>query len=238
MNRALDIDLDFFLMDVCPFADEGQRPDGKGREPWSKEQVREYLEKRLLLSKARPIPGRVFETHDGALDFWQDLLSAHVLSAPFSVTHIDAHTDLGIVQKGYPFVRHNVLSRPVEKRPSLNEYREKVQLNEANYLAFALAFRWISALENVRNPKSKPDFPLEMLAPDQSSVIQLRSAFPQLFEARFGNEPQIPYLEYKDGLIYQASAPFDCLSLAVSPRYSPKEADNLIGVFEEYMIKM
>ncbi len=238
MMRVLDIDLDFFLADTCPFAAVGQRPDGKGREPWKKEDVESFLETRLLLNKTRPIYGRVFETHDLALDFWMDLMDKSLLTAPFSVTHVDAHTDLGIVQKGYPFVRHNVLSRPVEKRAQLTEYREKVQLNEANYLAFALAFRWISNLENIRNPKSKPDFPKEMLADAEEAAIQLRSAFPQLFEARFGFEPVVPYREFSSGDAYQANAPFDCMSLAISPRYSPKKADDLIDVFESYMIKI
>ncbi|MBR3928039.1 MAG: UPF0489 family protein [Clostridia bacterium] len=237
MMRVLDIDLDFFLNDVCPFADVGQRPDVRGREPWKEEDVVSFLETRLLLSKTRPIPGRVFETHDMALDFWKDLMDGGLLSAPFSVTHVDAHTDLGIVQKGYPFVRHNVLSRPVEKRVQLNEFREKVQLNEANYLAFAIGFRWIERLENVRNPKSKPDFPKEMLAETNPPVIQLKSAFPQLFEARFGYEPAIAYYEYPTGESYRATEPFDCVSLAVSPRYAPKEADELIKVFERYMVK-
>lgn len=238
MMRVLDIDLDFFLADVCPFADAGQRPDGKGREPWKKEEVVWFLETRLMLNKARPIPGRVFETHDQALDFWQDLMDKGLLTAPFFVTHVDAHTDLGIVQKGYPFVRHNVLSRPVEKRAQLKEYREKVQLNEANYLSFALGFRWLSGLENIRNPKSKPDFPMEMLQNPDPAAIQLRSAFPQLFEAKYGPEPVVPYIEYATGEAYRAEAPFDCVSLAISPRYAPKEADELIGVFESYMRKI
>lgn len=237
MMRVLDIDLDFFLNDVCPFADVGQRPDVKGREPWKEEDVVSFLETRLLLSKTRPIPGRVFETHDRALDFWKDLMDKNFLAAPFSVTHIDAHTDLGITQKGYPFVRHNVLSRPVDKRVQLTEFREKVQLNEANYLSFAIGFRWINRLENVRNPKSKPDFPREMLADTIDPAIQFRSAFPELFEARFGPEPVVPYYEYRTGECYQADAPFDCVSLAISPRYAPKEADGLIKVFERYMLK-
>lgn len=236
--RVLDIDLDFFLADVCPFAEEGKRPDVKGREPWEKEDVISFLETRLLLKKTRPIPGRVFETHDRALDFWKDLMDKGVLTAPFSVTHVDAHTDLGIVQKGYPFVRHSVLSRPVDMRPKLSEYREKVQLNEANYLAFALAFRWISSLENIRNPKSKPDFPREMLKEDDVCAIHLKSAFPQLFEAKYGFEPVVPYKEFKTGSDYRAEAPFDCVSLAISPRYAPKEADELIEVFERYMVKI
>lgn len=238
MMRVLDIDLDFFLKDVCPFADAGQRPDVTGREPWTREETAAFLETRLFLDKQRPIPGRIFETHDQALDFWKDMMDQHRLTAPFLVTHVDAHTDLGIVQKGYPFVRHNVLSRPVEKRVQLQEYREKVQLNEANYLAFALGFRWIASLENIRNPKSKPDFPKEMLHDTENPAIRLKSAFPQLFEAKYGNEPIVPYFEYLSGDAYIACSPFDFMSVAISPRYSPKEADELISVFEAYILKV
>ena len=238
MTKVLDIDLDFFLQDICPFAEPGMRPDGRGREPWAKEEVRRFLEDNLKLDPMRPLPGRIFETHDGVLDYWKDLIDAGTLTAPFCVTHVDAHTDLGIVQKGYPFVRHNVLSRPVERRAQLREFREKQQLNEANYLAFALAFRWVSSLENIRHPKSKTDFPKEMLSPASENHIQLRSAFPQLFEAKFGEEPLIPYTEYKNGPSYETESPFACISLAISPRYSPKEADTLIEVFERYMVKV
>ena len=69
--------------------------------------------------------------------------------------------------------------------------------------------------------------PGDILSED-GSFLQLRSAFPQLFEAKYGPEPRVPYREYASGSEFFAPAPFDILSLAVSPRYSPKEADGLI----------
>ena len=236
MARILDIDLDFFLSDTCPFAAEGQRPGRECAEPWTAEEVRAFLTENLLLDEAHPIPGRVFETHDGALFFWRDLMREGLLTPPFHVTHVDAHTDLGVAQHGYPYVKHSVLCRPVAARVDIDAYRECKQLNEANYLAFALAFRWVKKLENLRIPASQKDMPQDMISPDGKS-LRLESAFPALFEARYGAEPQVPYTEYTDGRNYHAEAPFDFISLAISPRYAPETADALIPVFESFMKK-
>ena len=178
--RVLDLDLDFFLTEPCPFAEEGARPDDGCALPHGEERVRSFLEEGLLLSKARKTPGRRFETHDGAAFFWKELIGAGRLTVPFTVTHVDTHTDLGIAQKGYPFVKHSVLTRPPAARADFEAYREMGQLNEANYLAFVLACRYADRLENLRNVRSKPDFPEEMRC---GRDIRLCTAFPQLFEA-------------------------------------------------------
>ena len=231
---VLDIDMDFFLSAPCPFAEEGQRPDDSCAEPWSEKAVRDFLENNLGLDRSRPLPGRIFPTHEGALLFWDELAREGELTLPFDVTHVDAHTDLGIAQKGYPFVKMNVLGRPVDKRRDFAQYLDLGQLNEANYLVFAIGARMIHCLENVRNPASKPDLPAEMLT--EEGHLKLCSAFPSLFEARYGTEPAVPYREFKDPFAYRAQAPFDFVSLAVSPRYAPQSADFIADVVKEYML--
>ena len=233
MTRVLDIDLDFFLSRPCPFAPEGERPSVTAAEPWSESAVRAFLEENLHLDRARPIPGRVFPTHDGALFFWRDRIQAGLLTPPFHVTHIDAHTDLGIGDKGHTFVRNSVLCRPVASRVDPEGYRAARQLNEANYLVFALAFRWLSGLDNVRIPTSLPDLPRDLCTED-GRALQLKSAFPALFEVRYGREPAVPFLETTNGREYIAPAPFDLLSLAISPRYAPATADALIPIIMTY----
>ena len=98
--RVLDIDMDFFLSRTCPFAPEGCRPDDACAEPWSEEKVRAYLENNLALSHARRIPGRTGVTHDEAALYWRELAREGRLAVPFEITHVDAHSDLGIAQKG------------------------------------------------------------------------------------------------------------------------------------------
>lgn len=233
MTRVLDIDLDFFLSNPCSFAPEGERPADTEATPWSEAAVRAFLEKHLHLNRSHPIPGRVFPTHDGALFFWRDLIRNRCLTPPFHVTHIDAHTDLGIGDRGHSFVRNSVLCRPVASRVDPEGYRAAGQLNEANYLVFALAFRWLSGLENVRIPTSLPDFPSDLLA-EEGHALQLKSSFPALFEARYGKEPVVPFSETTIGFDYVAPAPFDLLSLAISPRYAPASADALAPVILSY----
>lgn len=234
MTRILDIDLDFFLSDTCPFAPVGQRPDTACARPWTAAETRKFLRENLRLNEHAPLPGRVFETHEGALFFWRDLMAAGKLCAPFHVTHVDAHTDLGVAQHGYPFVRHSVLCRPVAARPDIEGYRASGQLNEANYLLFALAFRWVESLINLRIPASKPDMPPDIIRADGAG-LRLESAFPALFEARYGAEPLVSYREVADGRNFFAQAPYDFLSLALSPRYAPETADALIPVFRAFM---
>mgnify|MGYP000808729019 CR=1 FL=1 len=164
--RVLDIDLDFFLADCCPLAELGERPSLPGHEPWEASAVRAFLENQCGLSRTAPKPGRIFETHDGALRFWEEQIAAGRLTAPFDVTHVDAHSDLGIGYPGPNFVLFNVLSMPVQKRLDYAAFYAQKKLDEANYLLFALAMRRISSLDNVRNPRSRADIPQVLLDAD------------------------------------------------------------------------
>lgn len=235
--RVLDIDIDFFLADCCPLADMGERPCLAGHEPWEEKKVVAFLEEQCGLSLSDPVPGAVFETHDGALTYWRDRMAEGRLAVPFHVTHVDAHSDLGIGKPGPGFVLNGVLPRLLNKRTDIEKYYEISQLDEANYLLFALAFRWISSMDNVRNPKSRADIPQELLAPEQENAIQLSSFAARLSEGKNGREPLIPFNVYNDYREFKADEPYDFVTLAISPRYAPKEADRLVPVIERYMKK-
>ena len=237
--RVLDVDLDFFLADTCPLAGYGCRPALQGHEPWSESEVRAFLEEKLRLSRLSPVEGRIYETHDGSLRMWDELVRAGRLSVPFEVTHIDAHSDLGIGYPGPGLVMNNALCRKPDARVNLEDYYRLKQLDEANYLLFALAFRWVSLLENVRNPNSKPDMPREIVHErDERSVptaLRLAPPLPSLFEAMNGKEPVVKYREFASGDDYVSTSGFDFISLAMSPRYAPREADCIADVIAEYI---
>lgn len=234
MQRVLDIDLDYFLADCCPLAEPGRRPDLLGHEPWEARTVRDFLEENCLLSRDHPIPGRTFMTHDGALRFWAELMERNELRPPFHVTHVDAHSDLGIGHPGPGYVLYNVLSLPPDRRLELERFYREKKLDEANYLLFALAARLIGSLENVRRPFSRADVPAQILTQD-GAHIRLPQFFPDLFERKNGKEPLIQYRAYTADGSFHAAAPYNFMSLAISPRYAPREADRLISVFEDYM---
>lgn len=232
--QVLDLDLDFFLADCCPLAEKGARPALSGHEPWREEDVRAFLENQCGLSRNAPTPGKIFETHDQALTFWEAQIAAGRLTAPFAVTHVDAHSDLGIGYPGPNFVLFNVLALPVEKRLDVAAFYAQKKLDEANYLLFALAMRRISALENVRNPRSRSDIPSELL--DADGNIRLNSLTAQMFAAKNGAEPTIPFRVYDDYRDFRASGKYDFVTLAMSPRYAPKEADALANLVKEYVL--
>lgn len=234
MQRVLDIDLDFFLSDCCYPAPLGCRPDDTEAAPWTAEAAVRFLEEQCGLRADQPLPGRIFETHDGALTFWQERMEDKSLSVPFWVTHVDAHSDLGIGKPGPNFVLYNVLARHPSARAAIREYYALQQLDEANYLLFALAFRWIGGLDNVRIPVSHNDVPHQILCNDGTGIC-LPQAFPQLFEARNGPEPVVPYRAYSDHRAFSAEAPYDFVTVAISPRYAPKAADALLPVLSRYI---
>lgn len=236
--RVLDIDLDFFLADCCELAAPGERPPLHGHEPWSEADVRCFLERNCGLDRRSRVPGRLFETHDEALVFWNELRSEGKLKVPFEVTHIDAHSDLGIGKPGPGFALNSVITLDPSIRADISRYYQMKQLDEANYLLFALAFRWVSGLENVRNPNSRPDIPEFAFRNDvgEYSSIRLSSFASKLFEAKNGVEPTVPFTVYADYNSFFANERYDYVSAARSPRYSPKEADALMGVIADYLI--
>ena len=130
---------------------------------------------------------------------------------------------------------NGVLGVHPDLRDDCTRYYANRQLDEANYLLFALAFRWIDELTLVRDPFSRPDLPpFCEKAGDGYRPIRLRSFVSELFEGQYGREPEIPLTVFEDPFAYVADEPFACMNLAHSPRYAPKEADALISVIARY----
>ena len=135
--KVLDLDMDFFLTDACPLAPLGERPPESCARPYGDEQVIAFLEEQCGLSRAHPVPGRIFDTHDKALDFWLAQMEAGKLQPPFDVVHVDTHSDLAFGPPGTDFVLKAVLTRNPRARATLGAYREGKKLDEANYLLCA-----------------------------------------------------------------------------------------------------
>ena len=236
--RVLDLDMDFFLSGVCQLAEPGARPAASQAQPWDEARVRAFLEGKCHLSLNHPLPGRIFPTHEGALHLWRERIGQGLLRVPFHLTHIDAHSDLGIGRPGPAYVLECVLAQRPEDRAHLEKYQRERKLDEANYLLFALAFRWISALENVRNPCSRPDMPWQIAlkgADGAVNALALSSTLGRLMPQYDFHEPQIPYRAVAAD-DFDAQAPYDLASLAISPRYAPREADFIAHIFREYIV--
>ena len=233
--RVLDLDMDFFLSAPCPLAPLGERPDETSAQVWREEEVVRFLEEQCGLSCEHPVPGAIFDTHDKALDFWAERLRDGSLSAPFEVVHVDTHSDLAFGPPGTNFVLNVVLSRLPDMRTDIAAYRKAVELDEANYLLFALAFRWIDRLAYVRNPKSHQDIPRQLL--DADGNIHLRSFISQMMEGKNGREPIIPFAVYNDYTQFHTRG-YDFVTMAQSPRYAPKSADRIMEIVRRYIAEL
>ena len=233
--KVLDLDMDFFLTDACPLAAKGERPDERCARPYDDGEVIRFLEEQCGLSRAHPVPGAIFDTHDKALDFWQARLKEGRLSAPFEVVHVDTHSDLAFGPPGTDFVLKAVLTRRPEARPNLEGYRRGIKLDEANYLLFALAFRWVCRLTYVRNPHSRQDVPAQLL--DAQGNIRLTSDIARLMEAANGPEPTVPFVRVDDYRDFSESG-FDFVTLAQSPRYAPASADRIMALVRPYLCEL
>lgn len=233
--KVLDLDMDFFLTDACPLAPLGERPPERCAQPYDDAEVIRFLEEQCGLSRERPVPGALFDTHDKALDFWAARLSDGTLSAPFEVVHVDTHSDLAFGPPGPDFVLKAVLTRAPQTRAAIANYRAGIKLDEANYLLFALAFRWVSRLTYVRNPRSRQDVPQRLLA--GPGAIRLTSDIARLMEGVNGPEPEIPFTVIDDYRAFRDGG-FDFVTMAQSPRYAPASADRIMGLLVPYIRAM
>lgn len=139
--KVLDLDMDFFLTDACPLAPLGERPPESCARPYGDEQVIAFLEEQCGLSRAHPVPGRIFDTHDKALDFWLAQMEAGKLQPPFDVVHVDTHSDLAFGPPGTDFVLKAVLTRNPRARATLGAYRE----GKSSTKRITCCLRWLFA---------------------------------------------------------------------------------------------
>lgn len=213
----------------------GERPDESCAGVWSDEDVIRFLEEQRCLSRENPVPGAIFDTHDKALDFWQARLEDGSLTAPFEVVHVDTHSDLAFGPPGTNYVLNVVLSRLPKQRAQIDICRKAVELDEANYLLFALAFRWISRLAYVRNPKSHQDIPEQLL--DGEGNIHLCSFISRMMEGKNGGEPVVPFDVFDDYRRFRQGG-YDFVTMAQSPRYAPASADRIMELVRRYITEL
>ncbi|MHA2401208.1 MAG: peptide arginase family protein [Promethearchaeota archaeon] len=242
MDRILDIDLDFFLNKVSESRENGRRLKKKKYFPWDKTTLTSFLENRCLLSTQNPLKGRTVKHHHQAFFFWRKLILTKKIEIPFELVHLDAHSDIGVADWSWIYVTSELLHKPLEERIFPDESLIK-GINEANYLAFALACRWIKKLTFVIHPKWKNDL-IEVYFKDfdfESNSIQLKK-FDQeeLFEKSYDidpssmeMEPEVP-VEFIPLLDYKNVHPFTILTLSHSKEYTPKTSDRLIKVMKRY----
>lgn len=147
--RVLDLDLDFFLHGAAHWVspDGGERLDAEEYPPWELADALDYLERQCLLTQK--LPGVAVEHHSEIFWLWGEAIAREAMSAPFSVTHLDAHADLGLGDAGYAYLMNELAFEAVVERYAILEDRRPATRNGIHLLGskdLTMATGWRSPL--------------------------------------------------------------------------------------------
>ncbi|MBU3191895.1 UPF0489 family protein [Clostridium bowmanii] len=252
--KILDLDLDFFQMDVSNWGnDYGKRLNSEYTQPWNKEKLVSYLETNLGLRKNKKIDGRIYTHHDEAFYFWRELILKGNLCIPFDLVHVDAHADLGFGDSSFQYITNEYLYLDYE----LKMYPENLTCKKnsikhfsyANYLIFAVACNWINTLDYVlhlNNYKGCDFSKIHFKNYDiETNIMQIKKykQYEDLGVAYGKKIEDIEIIEFEkevpfrcinqEDVLYDGN--FNFIGLSISPGYTVKESDELIEVIKEYI---
>jgi len=240
-----DIDLDIFIDQVCSVDQRPRAPSTM--QPWNEEQLRRFLEDQCGLrrdpSSRRP-KGRFVVHHDEAFPILEALSANGAI--PLTLTHIDAHSDLGtgFGDLSWSDIGGTPLGLPPKDRGKAIRENGMNRISPANYLSYALACRWLQSLTYVHHALSGNDlmpFYFRNFDPD-CGIMELRHV-PRVGEARSQEELRALPHTLEPSIVFQkisvhafrATERFDYVILCQSPGHTPVEADALIPIFSDYV---
>jgi len=249
VQRVLDIDLDFFLNRIFNSDHEPRgRLNARDYAPDSIETARSYLHDHCGVPRETTTPGFACEHHVDVWFHWRRLIRAGILRTPFEVIHVDAHADMGLGNNSCLYIAEELLAEPVTKRrPPIGKDTWCVRDN--NFIAYALACRWIGRLTYVTHPDCQDDVQwLHMKDFDtKSGFVQMKRFAPGFAERLdhfldvkklpFEAEPEIPMnVVTRDD--FRSDDPPDFIFLARSPNYTPPTADPLFEALSTLIAPM
>jgi hypothetical protein len=175
---VLDLDLDFFVWPIAHYQHGNQRlPAEECKNLCSEGEVCHFLENHCRLSKDNRIPGVQVVEHEDAFRVWRRWLGKGKITAPFTVVHVDAHADLGAgLNQTCHYIETDLLARPIHERSA--PLFGPTGLNSGNYLAFAIANRWIDRLLYVYPTDPTP--PEEQNRGDPADIARLEELYKAL----------------------------------------------------------
>lgn len=244
--RILNIDLDFFLSDIRYSPQDRSRPPAKDFKPWPPEAVQDFMERNCGLDPTAPLPlpGILVQTHDEVFDIWKEQIRTGQLKTPFDVVHIDAHADLGLGDASYTYILGDLLHAPPSDRQDPKR-GGSTGLHEGNYLAFAVACRWLRTITYVHHPARRNDLPrflfrdhdpatklmeLACYRPEDARMLALLKTPP----VPLSMEPVVP-IDLVSKNDFRERDGFALGYVSVSPLYTPEEAEVLVPVIEGYV---
>lgn len=242
--KVLNIDLDFFLSRIRHSPDEDTRPAADEFSPWAPESVHEFMKRNCGLTSSPKLPTMVVTTHDEVFDLWKEQIRNGRLHTPFDVVHIDAHADLGMGDASCTYILGELLHIAPHER---QEPRRGgwCGLAEGNYLAFAVACRWLRTLTYVHHPQMSNDLPRFLFRGHDTKTGMIELGCYRAKDAKslgslnvppqpIATEPPVP-IHVIPAKEFRDDGNFAFGYLSRSPRYTPVEAEALVPVIGEYL---
>jgi hypothetical protein len=250
--RILDIDLDFFLNNKhIGEVTNINRLENEYFKPWTDEKVVSFLEYNCGLSIKNPIQGKTFTHHDEVFYLLRDLQLQNNFKYLFQIDHVDAHADLGTGDASYNYISSDLLHRSMQERCFPDKTNGWEGLSAGNYLAFAIACRWVSSLTYINNPDWIDDLQWFFFKDFEvsSNVIQLKKYSPEqmhhiIYEGDMLElakatipieiEPEVQF-QLLDFNNFRSDGKYDKIFLTQSPGFTPLASDKLIPIIEQYI---
>ena len=265
--RVLDLDMDYFMTEIANTSfscKERLNEKDYGNSVWSADEVRQFLELNLGLSKRHKLPGRIVSGHNEILFFWEELINSKRLSDPFDVVHVDSHADLGLGDASWSFLQSAFLTLPTNSRRKIREYEfcgNKREISIGDYLLWAVAYRMVSSIIYCANPNGdKNDYVLDTLKDfceeyiwdkPVKNYIQLKynkmmkmpsydssDAYKKKYLEGAMKDPEVELLIIPTIKDVKFDGNFDYVVMAQSPNYTPASADFILDIFREYIVEI
>jgi hypothetical protein len=247
--NVLDIDLDFFVDPRPHRRANGDRLSETEYHPWPPCSVEEYLTQRCNLRKDSPLPGAVVTCHHELFDQWKCLIDSGDLAAPFHLTHVDSHADMGMGDASSGYIMQELLRRDPNERDEPKRDGHNGLL-EGNFVSFAIACRWISSIVYVHHPQlfaqncRLHDIPNCLFRNNdpRCGVLQLKQlpsdgnhSFRRLTELDpIAIEPEVP-IRIVERDSFSTTDPFSFVFVAKSPKYTPITSDAILETIRNFI---
>jgi hypothetical protein len=249
--NILDIDTDVFVDPRPHRRRAGERLRASDYHAWTPDRVERFLVEQCNLSVDKRTPGAIVTYHHELFDIWDRLIANGLLSAPFTLTHVDSHADMGMGDASCEYILCDLLHKDLNDRrnPKRGDWDG---LQEGNYVSFAVACGWISKINYVQHPQTRkendrghPDIADRLFrnSDPNCGIIQLRAfrpgsndGFNRYWETAtpVSFEPELP-IAYHERDTFKGTDEFSFLFAAQSPDYTPATVDPILEVLRGFI---